>query len=116
MPVWETYFSSLGLTLLVEVPIYAGALALMLRVRPRWGALAGTGVNIVSHPIGFLIIGPAVRSSVGFTGALVVIETMAVISEWGLLLCWRRRDPAILLAISILANGASFLAGVALLH
>ena len=113
---WESYSSSLGLTLLIEVPIYSAALASMLRVRLRSAAPAGVTVNLVSHPIGFLIIGPAVRSSLGFSGALVVIETMAVIAEWGLLYCWLRREPTILFVISVLANGASFLAGVALLH
>jgi hypothetical protein len=39
-----------------------------------------------------------------------------VIAEWGLLYCWLRREPTILFVISVLANGASFLAGVALLH
>ena len=113
---WESYFSSLGLTLLIEVPIYCAALASMFRVRLRSAALAGVGLNLVSHPVGFLVIGPAVRSSLGFTSAIVLIETMAVVTEWGLLLAWLRREPMSLLLISVFANGTSFLAGVALLH
>ena len=86
------------------------------RVRLRSAALAGVTVNLVSHPIGFLVIGPAVRSSLGFTGALVVIESIAVIGEGALLLAWLRREPMLLLLISVVANGTSFLAGVGLLR
>lgn len=113
---WESYFSSLGLTLLIEVPIYSATLVSMLRVSLTSAALAGVAVNLVSHPIGFLVIGPAARSSLGVTLALVLTETIAVIGEWGLLLAWLKREPVTLLLISVLANGTSFLVGVALLH
>ncbi len=113
---WASYFSSLGLTLLVEVPIYCLALVTALGVRPGPAIVAGTAVNLVSHPIGFLAIGPAIRSSIGITGALVAVESTAVLVEWGLLLGWIKREPILLILIGIVANGASFLAGVALLR
>ncbi|MGO9341537.1 MAG: hypothetical protein ACLP6E_03315 [Acidimicrobiales bacterium] len=47
---------------------------------------------------------------------LVVVEMRTVLGEAALLLVWLRRDPILLLLISIVANGASFLAGVTLLR
>lgn len=107
------YLESLGLTLVVEVPIYVVALWALLEVRPRSGALAGIGVNLVSHPLGFLVFQPALLGSLGYDGSLSVVELWAWVIEAALLFFWLRRGPWSLIGISFVANALSF--GVGLL-
>ena len=79
------------------------------------GALAGVVVNLVSHPLGFLLIGPALRTPLGDTGALALVEAWAWLSEATLLwLAVRRRWAPEVALVSLVANGASLGVGVAL--
>lgn len=97
------------------MPIYTvlGRYALDLPVRR--GALAGLAVNLVSHPLGFLVIGPALQGPLGDASALALVELWAWGSETTLLwLMTRRRWGREAALISLAANGASFAVGVAL--
>ena len=97
------------------MPIYGALARYALALPLSRGALVGVGVNLVSHPLGFLVIGPALTGALGDTGALAVVEAWACVSETALL--WvalpRRRGPELAL-ISLVANGASFAVGLAL--
>lgn len=105
---------ALGITLVVEVPIYQVLLHFALDVPAKPAALAGVGVNLFSHPLGLLVIGPAFTVLVGATGAVAIVEVWAWASEAVLLWVSLRRLPHELLLVSLVANGASFLLGVSL--
>jgi hypothetical protein len=110
------YLESLGLTLVVEVPMYALALWARLEVRPRSGTIAGAGVNLISHPVGFLALQPALLGGLGYDRSLAVVELWAWIGEAALLFGWLRREPWTLLGISLLANALSFAVGLLLFN
>lgn len=97
------------------MPIYGALARYALALPLSRGALVGVGVNLVSHPVGFLVLGPALTGALGDTGALAVVEIWAWASETTLLwVALRRRRGAELALISLVANGASFAVGVVL--
>ena len=53
------YATALGLTLLIEMPAYASVLRCGLNISVRRGLAAGAAVNLISHPVAFLIVMPA---------------------------------------------------------
>jgi hypothetical protein len=108
------YSEALALTLLLEVPLYARALSSVIgaRLGPAW--IAGCVVNLISHPLGFLVIAPLTASMAGATGSLVVVELLAWMGEAVLLWAWLRRAPTAIALVSLLANSVSLLAGLAL--
>lgn len=108
------YTSALGLTLLVEVPIYALALWALLEVRPISGVFAGIGVNLLTHPLSFLLIQPALAGPLGFWRSLAVVEVVIWLVEGSALWIWLHREPAILFATSLLSNGLSLAVGLQL--
>jgi hypothetical protein len=109
----EGYLWSLGLTLLIEVPVYAAGLAALCGVRPVPGVAAGAGVNLVTHPIGFLLVLPALQPHIGYWPALALIEILVWPAEALMLHAWLRRDLGALLGLSFVANGLSL--GIGLL-
>jgi len=109
------YLLSLGLTLVVEVPIYAVFLVGLVGVRARSAVLAGVGVNLVSHPFGFLVLDPIVRSVAGPEPALILVEVWAWAVEALILRSYLRRNMPTLAAISLVANCASFATGITLI-
>jgi hypothetical protein len=106
------YLESLGITLATEIPVYALALWVLLEVRPASGVLAGAGVNLVSHPLGFLVFQPVLLGHLGYQGSLVIVELWAWLGETALLYLWLRREPWTLLGISLLANSVSLGVGL----
>jgi hypothetical protein len=109
----EGYPLALALTLLIEVPVYAAGLASLCRVHPLQGVAAGIAVNLVSHPISFLIALPLLQPRLGYWPALALIEALVWPAEALMLLAWLRRDLPTLLALSFVANGLSL--GIGLL-
>jgi hypothetical protein len=95
-----TYALALGLTLLVELPVYA----LALRRRALIPALA---VNLITHPLLWLALGPTPTA-----WAFALGELAAWTVEFGLLAAWLRRDVAMIGATVVLANALSCLAGL----
>lgn len=97
--------AALALTLLIEVPIYV---IVLRRLKPR-GWMAGVAVNLVTHPVVWLLLVPS-RSWPDW----LVVETVAWIVEFGLLWIWIRRSAGILLGVAVLANISSAVLGLAI--
>jgi hypothetical protein len=100
------YPLALALTLAVEVPVYAFSLRQARVLSFRRAAALGVLVNLLTHPAlwyGLSWAGPAWL--VPAEAAVVLAEALAL---WLIL----RRDPALLLLVSLFANTASALAGL----
>jgi hypothetical protein len=109
----QGYLLALGLTLLVEVPVYAAGLVLLCEVRPLPGVAAGITVNLISHPLSFLVALPALQPRIGYWPAVALIEVLVWPFEALLLCVWLRHDLGVLLGLSFVANGLSL--GIGLL-
>jgi hypothetical protein len=109
------YAAALGLTLLIEMPTYAVVLRCGLSIRSRGGLAAGAAVNLISHPIAFLIVMPALARPLGFFPALAAIEAGVWICESALLWLWLRRDVDLVSAAALLANAVSLAVGLLLI-
>jgi len=108
------YLLALGLTLLIEAPVYAAGLRGLLGVRVPRGIVAGLTVNLITHPLSFLLIVPALQPRIGYWPALAVVEVAVWPAEALMLYAWLRRDLGTLLGLSFVANGLSL--GVGLLR
>jgi hypothetical protein len=106
------YLAALGLTLLIEMPVYAGLLRCGPRINAQRGLAAGAAVNLISHPVAFLIVMPALVRPLGFFPALVVIEAGVWVLESALLWLWLRRDLDLLSLAALLANTVSLAVGL----
>ncbi|HCU49079.1 MAG TPA: hypothetical protein DGG94_04595 [Micromonosporaceae bacterium] len=93
------YLAALGLTLLIEVPVYALVLG-----RDRRVLAAAIVVNLLTHPLVWLLA----------PSNFVAVELAAWTVEFGLFYLALRRSPAVLLATAVLANSLSCLAGLLL--
>ncbi len=113
---FAVYLVALGLTLAVETPVYALGLSAGGDVSLRRAGRTGLRVNLVSHPLAFLVVFPLLAPIVGSLAALVVVEVGVVYLEAALV--WRGRGSggAAAIAVSCVANVASLLIGLALLH
>jgi hypothetical protein len=100
------------LTLLIELPVYASVLSGGLSIPPRRGLAAGAAVNLISHPLAFLVVMPALARPLGFFPALVVIEAGVWVLESALLSLWLRRDLDLLSLAALLANAVSLAVGL----
>ena len=110
-----SYAAALGLTLLIEMPAYAAVLRRGLGIATRRGLAAGAAVNVISHPLAFLVVMPALARPLGFFPALVVIEAGVWILESALLRWWLRRDIDLVALAALLANLVSLTVGLALI-
>jgi hypothetical protein len=106
------YVAALGLTLLIEMPVYASVLRCGLTISARRGLGAGAAVNLISHPLAFLIVMPALARPLGFFPALVLIEAGVWVLESALLWLWLRRDLDLLGLAGLLANAVSLAVGL----
>jgi hypothetical protein len=101
-----TYASALALTLLVELPIYTAVLVRTGLAPWRRALVYSVIVNLVTHPVVWSLT----------SGSSVLILTAAEAGAWlveaALLFAVIRRDAALLVALSLAANAASFLVGV----
>jgi membrane-bound ClpP family serine protease len=102
------YLVSLLLTIVIE-----GAVAFLLGFRKKQFFLALTLINVITNPtLNYLLL---VLGSLGIEVTLIrvfLLEIVVVIAEWGLLAYAFGRPARRFLILSILANAASFLAGV----
>jgi hypothetical protein len=107
------YLAALGLTLAIETPLYALGLAVSRGLSWQRGGTTGLRVNLVSHPLAFLVAFPLLSPEIGTLGALVAVEIGVVYLE--ALLVWRRRDsdPLAALLMSGVANITSLAIGLA---
>lgn len=107
------YLSVLGLTLVIEGPVYVLWLTRWAIRRWQESLLTAVGVNLISHPIAFLVLYPVLEGPAGGAAALVVTEVSVVIGE-AAMLSRRRVPPTVALATSACANVASLVLGVAI--
>jgi membrane-bound ClpP family serine protease len=102
------YLVSLGLTLIIE-----GAVAYLLGFRKNHFFLALALINVITNPIlNYLLL---VLGFLGIEVTLIrvfLLEIAVVIAEWRLLVYAFGSPSRRFLILSILANAASFLAGV----
>ena len=109
------YLAALALTLVLEMPAYATVLRRGMTITPRRGLAAGAAVNLISHPVAFLIVMPVLARPLGFWGALVVIEAGVWVLESALLWVWLQRDVDLIALAALLANAISLTIGLALI-
>jgi hypothetical protein len=107
--------AALGLTLLVEVPVYTFALPALVGVPRRRAVALGVLVNLISHPLLWFVAYPGIVSATGSNlAALVVSETAVWLGEAvGLRLVVGGRFGDLLL-VSLVANAASIWVGLLL--
>jgi hypothetical protein len=99
------YLLALALTLLVEVPVYVVVFRFAGILPGVRGWAAAIAVNLVTHPLVWLVLS-------AHPGWFWVVEGSVVLVEAGLLWAWVRRDPGLLALTALLANAAS--AGIGL--
>jgi hypothetical protein len=110
-----SYFEALGITEVVEAPIYGGILSRFCAVRLRAAIAASVIVNLVSHPLFSFVIVPLADRGLSPTVAVMVGEVAVCVIEAGLLFAWLRRELPLLVVASLVANACSFSVGLALL-
>ncbi len=102
------YLVSLLLTIVIE-----GAIAFLLGFRKKELLLVLTLINVITNPIlNYLLL---VLGFLGIEVTLIrvfLLEIVVVIAEWRLLVYAFGNSSRRFLTLSILANAASFLAGV----
>ena len=101
--------AALLLTLAVEVPLYVAALTALLLARPVRAGMLAVAVNLVTHPVLWLLLAP--RPSPGaLVGAEVAVWAVEGVLVW--LALRRRPGLPVMAVVSAGANAASILAGV----
>jgi hypothetical protein len=111
-----TYSVALMVTVALEAPLYSLMLRQLCSIPPRVGFIRGTMVNLVSHPLGFLLVAPLLLPLLGFPVALLAVEVVVVVVEALILWTRHQREPLVLGAMSVVANGISFLAGMLIIR
>ena len=110
-----TYLLALGLTLIVEVPLFWTGLYRFAGVRFGRGWRLAIAVNLLSHPVVYLALYPWLTGILDTTLAASLVESVVLLAEWWLLCRWTRGRAERLLAMSLVSNCASFIAGRMLL-
>ena len=115
-PAPGVYLVALALTLAIESPLYALGFARVRGTTWRRGGSTGLRVNLISHPIAFLVAFPLLAPALGARHALVAVEIGVVYLEAALI--WRGREgtPVEAVVLSAVANVASLAVGLALIH
>jgi hypothetical protein len=104
---------ALALTLLIEVPIYTALLHVVIGATRRSALIAAVVVNLISHPLAFLVIGRTLEQPIGTVATIVVVEIfVAWLGEAALLWCAYRRAFPELLGIAFVANATSLAIGL----
>jgi hypothetical protein len=98
---------ALLVTLAVEVPLHAAALAALRFTTAARAALLGTAVNVLTHPLLWWWLGSRPPLS-----RIAVAEVLVWAAEAGLLWLVLRRRLWVLAVVSAGANAASILAGL----
>lgn len=101
--------AALGLTIAVELPWYVVGLAALRLARPGRAALLGIGVNLVTHPVLWWLLSPRPTMF-----RLTMTELAVTAVEASLLFIWVRREPALLVVLSVGANATSVFMGLLL--
>ncbi len=104
---------ALALTLLIEIPIYTALLERVIGATRRSALTAAVVVNVISHPLAFLVIGRTLERPIGTLGAIIVVEVfVAWLGEAALLWLGYRRAFPELVGIAFVANATSVAIGL----
>lgn len=107
------YTLALVLTLAIEVPVQAGILHRLGAVPWRRACGSATVVNVVSHPLAFLVAYPVLHGPLGDTATILLVEVGVMLGEAAGLWRLTRRPEAALIAAAV-ANSVSLTVGVLL--
>jgi len=110
------YLAAFVLTQVVEAPVYVVLLVSVLGVSWRRALAGSVGVNLISHPLFFLVFVPITDAVLRPTAGIIAAEVLVWEAETAMLAVWLRRDYAALAATSLAANASSFAAGLLLLR
>lgn len=113
------YAVALGLTLLIEAPLVAWALARWYRIPWLYGASLGVAGSLLTHPVVWWLAPGLLLAIIGRRGYLLTAEGFAWLGEaavYWLAAGWlgARRDALGMMLLSLMANLASFGLGAAL--
>ena len=108
------YALALALTIVLEVPVYTFGLTRCGGRTWRDAARTGLMVNVVSHPLAFVVAHPLLDGPIGDDAALAVVEVAVVVGEALLVFAARRASFVVALTTSAGANAVSLVIGVAL--
>ena len=112
------YPPAFALTLLVELPLYAAALAAVARVPAGRALAAGTAANCATHPVLWWFLGRfAAAAPAAYWTAFALAESAVCLVEALLVRALVRPaglPPARALTVALTANAASVLAGLLL--
>ncbi|WP_433212004.1 hypothetical protein ACQP00_51585 [Dactylosporangium sp. CS-047395] len=97
---------ALLLTLAVEVPLYTAALVALKLAKPAKAAALGVAVNLATHPALWLYLSH-------HPGQLWLAEAAATAIEAVALIIAIKADKTLLAAVTVGANAASLLIGIA---
>jgi hypothetical protein len=109
-----SYGIALGLTLAVELPIVTTVLVRWYRLSLGRALAVDAAGNLITHPAVWFVIAPWLRPLAGDAAFTLTAEAFAWLIEAALFYLLVRRDALGLLLLSLAANLASYLVGVAL--
>lgn len=106
--------TALAVTILVEVPVVV-VLAAALRVAP-WRRAAGAAAvaSLLTLPLLWFVLVPLLEPALGWVGAVLVGEALVVAAEVAVYSRLLGCDLPAALGLSLAANAASVLVGLAL--
>lgn len=102
------WLAAFGLTIAIELPVYVPGLAALRLLTWRRAVVAGVLVNVATHPLLWWTLSGHPHWWAGAEAAACLVEAL-------LLLAAVRRDPVVLLALSVAANAASLAVGLLLI-
>ncbi len=106
------FVQALVLTLLIEIPIYTLLLRYFANVSVWQALVAAILVNLISYPLFVALLVPFGSQYLAPVPAVLVGEAIVCIVEAALLSAWLRRDSLVVIAVVLVANGCSMVAGL----
>jgi hypothetical protein len=100
---------------LIEAPVYVFLLAALVDVPVSKAAACSVTVNLISHPVFVFALVPAAATVTSPVPAVLIGELVVWGIESALVGLWLRRDLPSIVAVCLLANSTSFLAGLLIL-
>lgn len=105
------YLIALGLTMLMEVPVYWLGLHYALGRPAALSLILALAVNFATHPAVYVGVYPALATVAEPIVAVSAAETLVMLVEWGVLARWSGTRSDGLLVLSLVSNSLSFLLG-----
>jgi hypothetical protein len=109
----STYLEALGLTEAVEVPMACLGLVALARAGILEAAALDVAVNLASYPVFVFVLVPLLARALAPDPAVWVAELAVWWLEAAAILLWLRREPLVVILVTLVANGCSFLLGLA---